>query len=305
MIPEIVYWTNAAAEGMYTRLSISAKGESTLVVTSNRDDPAVASVGIFRTSFSERQLAPLLQALRAPAFAEVKNPGGMMSGQVLRKILVKEEGREAVARMVLEDGKPAGFVAPEGILLTALRMTREKAFRAVALEPLKFPTPFKREEPVSLAVSLAGLGPEEVFAPLPQKWEELGVDLSIRGVRGDVHPTQVSSRHLKFEAVKPAEVKVLTGAEEGTHLARIGAGRPYRLDVRRRYDWPPGAWRVEVSFTLPLFDREGAKIETFELVAPESAAHCTGAVKPEDLAPPPRAKGEESEPQEDFAEAEE
>lgn len=278
MNPQIQYLADSAPSGFPLSLVVRPDGIATLTVQTSRDATGAAAVGLFRCRLEDRELAPLVAALRSAGFAAAENPKKVLPGEPVRLLGITEMGsKELVRRAAFHTPEPPAFAAAEEQALKVVDLVRQRPVRAIAIEAGPLPKRLESGKPLALTLTLVNPGTERVQLPDPARWEEEGVQLHIDGLRSDVPLPELGPEHQKLAEVGKDQALGEQAPLTGKGPITLERGARFLLRMRVPLDWPPGQYELTIVLAFPLPLAEGQEPKRCELVATPGRIEFGGA----------------------------
>ena len=294
--PEVRYWSNSGRGALPTQLVVDPGGVATLTVCTNRDTPGKGAVGLFRTRLDARQAADLVAALRSPEFAAIPKPPPIKPGGTMRRLSIKEEKGEEVARLaVFGVPPPPAFKAIEKQALDLVAQVRKHPVRAMAIELGPAPDQVDRGKEAELKITLKSTGIEAIPLPHPSRWDNEGVRLALSGSRSDIPPDRFAPHHRRTETLSAGHLAGDQAAALPRPVIPLKSVQPLELVFRIALDWPPGDYNRSVVLGCALvLEERGAEVGC-ELYSSPVPSRIVGKRKRDDE-PRPTKEDDEEEP---------
>ncbi len=279
MNPEINYMTDNAR----LTLSIASTGITTLFIGSNLNNPDIEKVGLFRRQLEFSNIENLTTALRSREFGGVKNPVSASSGELVRRLSIKEEGSDEVMRWAaFHTPTPPEFSAVEAQAMEVVKLLSHYPVQAIAIEVSSIPEIIERDKPVKFSLTVINPGSETIKAPHPESWSNVDVILQLTGARSDVPDDEFEVGHQKFEELSNDHIKDIEGSNIKEALITISPSDSVTYEMQVVLDWPPGQYDLQLTLVTPLFNKEGAEQIDCEIFSKTFSVKVSGDSKPED-----------------------
>lgn len=259
----IIYTSTVADDRASTILNIRPDGTGDLIIGSNRDR-RTQPVGRFAAPVPESLLAPLRSLTASPEFAAVTGSTDLLPGDPYRQIRVIANGRDVAKTVGTGPGQPAAFLQAEQAALAILQHLLQHPALAMTMTVSGLP---ERVGPggAHLDVNLYNVGRMPFFMSAPPLWGKAQTNCELSAVR-DVPEAQLTLADQKFASLGGSELVGASKPAEGELLSmRPGEGVAVRF--RYPFQWPPGAYRVEVTLSVTLSGADGAPLFDGNLIA--------------------------------------
>jgi len=279
-------------------LSIAPGGMTTLSMASNRNDPNLDVLGLFRRKLEAHEISDIVASLSSSDFLNIQNPTSALPGEPVYRLSIKEQGSIEVMRWAaFRTPAPPAFLAVEEKAMSLVKLLKQHPFQAIAMKMGALPDQLEREKPMEFSLNILNPGSEIIQLLHPESWSEETVQLRLVGLRSDIPLEELQDFHQKFEELSSNQILNMQAAKPTRPLITVARGDRLVFTFGLSLDWPPGQYDVNLSLTWPLFNQEGAEQMACELVSKTSAVKIFGPSKPGDE---PEDLGEEEE--EDFEE---
>jgi hypothetical protein len=264
-------------------LSISPSGMATLSIASNRNNPNLDVLGLFRRKLEAREIDDLASSLRSSDFKNVQNPSSVSPGEYVHQLRIKEqEGVEVMRYTAFHTPAPPVFLAAEEKALVLVKLLRQHPFQAIAMQIGALPNQLERDKPMEFTITIVNPGSEIIQIPHPESWSEETVQLQLIGSRSDIHPEEFEDFHQKFEELSKEQIVDIQPAKQAKPLITLASGGRLVFLFQVSLDWPPGQYDVNLSLNWPLSDQDGVEQMVFGFISKTIPLKVFGESKPGD-----------------------
>jgi len=283
MNPEIHYWTNNPDPAFPLSLSIANNGMATLTVGTNSDNPEFGSVGVFCRKLEKHEMDDLITSLQSREFIGLQNPKSTLPGTPIRRLSIKEPGRDEVSRWIsMENPNQPLFISLETKTLVLVDLVRQRPIYSLSLKMSYMPVQIERGKPTEFTMSLINNGSETIQFPHPENWSRSVLQLRLNGLRSDVPLENLQEYHQKTEDLFRKHIINIKGPKVTRPLITLSAMSPLLFSFRINLDWPPGQYDVQISLITPLLDQKGKKLLDCKLISRTFSIKIVGKSKPGD-----------------------
>lgn len=273
MTLQIEYWSNSADEMWPLTLSLAPDGAAALTVRTNRDNPQLNHIGIYKSSVPANRTQGLSSKVRSPGFLALRDPQSLTPGQVVRYFRTESESGETVKRTVGEES-PAAFAEAEALALSIVAEVRSHPAFAIGLAVPERPAKIYKGGALNLAVEIINVGSNPIQLPAPAAWDDRAVEMVLRAVRTDIPPAQLGPGHQKFVHLGSDSIKLTTPekASSGDAVLSPEAKLGLNVSVRPGFDLGPYEWQL--SLVIPICDESGKELMRGEIVSVPMRIEC-------------------------------
>jgi len=266
--------------GSKVELSIKPDGLATLSIGSNRSNPDMGPVGVFRRKLDSADLTPLLASLRTSGFKGIQNPEFALSGEAVSRLSIKEEGQAEVMKWArLRMPVSPEFQAAESQAKAVVTLVREFPVQAVALQLTGLPAEIQRGNSLGGNIAITNAGAETIQIPAPENWTPQTIRLRLTGVRSDIPLEDLQEHHQKIEELSSKLVQNAQGAKPSKPMVALPANQRLVLPFKLTLDWPAGKYDVQICLSLPVTDQKGNLEMDCELLSKTHPLSVTGKGK--------------------------
>jgi hypothetical protein len=283
MNPEIHYWTNNPDPAFPLSLSIANNGMATLTVGTNSDNPEFGSVGVFVRKLEKHEMDDLITSLQSREFIGLQNPKSTLPGTPVRRLSIKEQGRDEVSRWIsMGNPNQPVFIALEAKALVLVDLVRQYPLYSVGMKMSSMPAQIERGKPTEFTMTFVNYGHETIQFPHPEGWSRNALQLQLTGLRNDVPLEDLQEYHQKTENLFKKHILNIKGPVVTKSLITLQATNQLIFKFRINLDWPPGQYDVQLSLITPLLDQKGKKQLDCKLISKPFSVKIVGKPKPGD-----------------------
>lgn len=254
MSSTIIYTSTVADDRSATTLKVAPDGTGELTVGSNRDRRA-QPVGRFEAAVPGAMLRRLLALVASPEFKGMGSVAGLLPGDPYREIRVRQAGTDELVKTV-DAGKnvSAVFVEAEQAVQAIIQHLMAYPTVAITMNVDRLPQRVDQRETL-LDVILHNVGRTPFRLTAPVEWGKSQTNCELAAVR-DVPDSALTLADQKFANLGGSAVVAATKPVEGGFFT-LQAGESAAVRFRYAFQWPAGAYRVEITLSLVLTGADG------------------------------------------------
>jgi hypothetical protein len=247
-MPAIQYVSNVADDRFQTVLEVAPDGAGRLSIGSNRDRRDVP-IGRFEGALPPPLREQLASATSDPAFRESPSQDMLMPDESYRQIRVDADGATLVKRIGEELAAPPAFLAVEAALARAIDHLLASPVVAMDVAVAGLPQRISAGSQAPLELVIQNRGTRPYALPGPSRWGAKGIQCELVATRSDIPLERLGIEHQRFVQLDATRADRALASELGDTI-ELAPGARVTVRFQPTFDWPAGAYRVEVSLTV-------------------------------------------------------